>query len=253
MYTGPNWQAQNGNPCSSCFAPERKEGMILTHMRGVLCALALAVFPGFTKADVIFSDFGPGNTYSCCLDWGIGLHIPPFSTVSAMAFTPSSNFDLSQINLGITWVGNTNSVNVSLETDSAGLPGTTIESWTLTNLPPVGSTNLIETISPVSTIELRAWQQYWIAAAGVGDASAVWNWNIVGATGAYAQSDGGSFVLNQGTLGAFDVLGAPVPEPSSFWLLGTVVIGLALWWHRQAHSKPLRSRLWPRAANTKLP
>jgi hypothetical protein len=108
-----------------------------------LCISALAVFPGFSKADVIFSDFGPGNTYSCCSNWGIGLHIPPFHTVSAMAFMPSSNFDLSQIDLGITWVGNMNSVVVSLEADSAGLPGTTIESWMLSNLPPVGSTNMI--------------------------------------------------------------------------------------------------------------
>jgi len=185
-------------------------------------------------ADVIFSDFGPGNTYSCCLNWGIGLHIPPVHTTSAMAFKPLSTFDLSQIDLGITWVGNTNSVIVSLEKESSGLPGATIQSWTLSNLPPNGSTNAIETVSPVSTVELIAAQQYWIAVAGVGDASAVWNWNVVGATGPYAQSGGGSFVLNNGTLGAFGVLGTPVPEPSFVWLLGTMFFGLMFLWRRKA-------------------
>ena len=198
---------------------KRGKNMVCNQLRGVLCALTLAVFPGFAKADVIFSDFGAGNTYSCCLNWGIGLHIPPFNTISAMAFTPSSNFDLSQIDLGITWVGNTNSVIVSLENDSSGLPGSAIESWTVSNLPPTGSTNAIETVRPVSPVELMATQQYWIDVAGVGDASAAWNWNVVGAIGPYAQRGGGSFVLNDGTLGAFDVLGTPIPEPSFVWLL----------------------------------
>lgn len=62
----------------------------------------------------------------------------------------------------------------------------------------------------------------------MGDASAVWNWNVIGATGPYAQSSGGSFVLNQGPLGAFDVLGAPVPEPSSIWLLRRRAFGSSL-------------------------
>jgi len=206
-------------------------------LRCVLCAVTLAVLPSLSKADTIFSDFGLGNTYRCCLNWGIGLHIPPFHTVSAMAFTPSSDFDLSQIDLGITWVGNTNSVIVSLQNDSSGLPGATIESWTVSNLPPVGSTNAIETVIPVSTVELMATQQYWIAVAGVGDASAVWNWNVVGATGAYAQSDGGIFVLNHDTLGAFGVLGTPVPEPSSMWLLGAVFFGLVAFGRRNSNAR----------------
>lgn len=135
--------------------------MLPNQMRGALCLLSLAVLPGFSLADVIFSDFGPGNTYDCCLNWGIGLHFPSIYTVSAMAFTPSSNFDLTQIDLGITWVGNTNSVMISLESGSAGLPGTVIESWTVSGLPPStsGSTSVIETITPVSTVELMAAQQ----------------------------------------------------------------------------------------------
>lgn len=201
--------------------------MILSQVRLLSIAMLLAAASSFCKADVVFSDLGPGNTYNCCLNWGIG--IPPFDTISAMSFTPSSSFDLNQIDLGLTWLGNTNSVIVSLKSDSAGLPGATIESWTVSSLPSPGSDHALVTVAPVSPVGLVGGQQYWIAAApGASDTLAIWNWNVIGATGSYAQSLlGGAFIGNNGTLGAFDVLGTPVAEPSSIWVLCMLFFGLA--------------------------
>jgi|HubBroStandDraft_6_1064221.scaffolds.fasta_scaffold684700_1 hypothetical protein len=66
---------------------------IASRMRSArLCALALILTGIHAKADVVFSDFGPGNTYSCCFGWqASGASSPLGVTESAGSFTPLSN------------------------------------------------------------------------------------------------------------------------------------------------------------------
>jgi hypothetical protein len=101
-----------------------------------------------THAATIFSDLGSGGTYESNSFWSIfGSAVPsnppgPFS--SASAFTPSASYDLTEIDLGVTYFPGTNSVTVTLNSDSGSdSPGTVLESWTLDNRSAFGSTGSI--------------------------------------------------------------------------------------------------------------
>jgi PEP-CTERM motif-containing protein len=204
-------------------------------------AILLATFiSGNGKADVVYSNFGPGGTYDCCGAHGIGY----FLTIRGasdqqigMAFTPTSDFYLSQIDLPITWGGGSNDFIVTLQSDSSGLPGAVLESWELAaDLPPLGHANPgAETLLASSAVTLQADQQYWLVVAGGTDTtSGAWNFSSTDALGLEAiRLNGGSFTVDSATwfnpMSAFDVLGTPVgavPEPSSALLVGAVILGL---------------------------
>jgi hypothetical protein len=194
--------------------------------------LALAVFlPALSKADVIFSDFGPGNTYDCCNAVGIGFGV---IAIWAVPFSVSSANDLNQIDMALSWDSGSNSAIVTLNTDTGGLPGVVIESWTVSNLPAFGTTNnVIQTLNPVSTVTLSSGLYWIVVAQGASDTAVSWNINSLSILGpSFNSTFGGSFLPVGGVLPAFDVLGTPVPEPSSFWLLGAMFIGLLVLWSR---------------------
>ena len=112
--------------------------------------------PGLGNADVVYNNLGAGDTYNCCQGWAIGL--PDRTT--AFAFTPGAKYDLTQIDVGVGWEPEfpPNSMILNLRNDSSGNPGSLIESWTLTNLPPlVGPTNTLESMTP------SAWCSCWLA------------------------------------------------------------------------------------------
>jgi len=197
--------------------------------------LALAVFlPALSKADVIFSDFGSGHTYDCCSAAGIGFGE---NAIWAVPFSVSSANDLNQIDMALGWDSGSNSAIVTLNSDTGGLPGAVIESWTVSNLPAFATTNnVIQTLNPVSTVTLSGGLYWIVVAAGASDTAVSWNINSLSIFGpSFSSSFGGSFVPVGGIGLAFDVLGTPVsavPEPSSFWLLGTMFVGLLVLWRR---------------------
>jgi hypothetical protein len=152
---------------------------------------------------------------------------------SAMAFTPSGNFTLTQIDVALSFVIGTNSAMLSLNSDSGGLPDGVIESWTLTGLPVFGTTsNTVQTVIPVSSVSLISGTQYWLVASTIASNTwDAWNWNSIGSNGLVTANLGGGFhPPSTDTQGAFDVLGTPaVPEPTSIVLLATglgVVVAL---------------------------
>lgn len=213
-------------------------------LRRTLCAVAIAAcLPTLASADVVFSDLGPGNTYNCCLGWTV---VP--GTADAMGFTPSADYNFTQIDLGIGVIpGFDSGIFIYLRNDSGGLPGNTIlDSWALGPLPAFGTTdNALVTLDANAPLQLLAGQTYWISVqAAVPSANVGWNWNSTGLTGLAAQTDGnGNFQLRDGTpRGAFDVLGTTVPESSAGWLMAAGLIGLAIHALRRRRLAPIPAR-----------
>jgi hypothetical protein len=187
-------------------------------------------------AHVVFSTLGPGNSYGpgALGIYGSAASVVPFPQSWASAFIPSGDFMLNQIDVGITSSRGT-PIILSLDHASHGLPGGTIESWTLTNLSPVGS-GAVETVRPVSPLPLVSGAEYWLAVMpGASDTAANWGLsntvpiasppnavNYLGTNGAWAFD-----TTDQFPPAAFAVLGSVIPEPSTWamTLLGFAGLG----------------------------
>jgi hypothetical protein len=191
--------------------------------------LFMGMFIGTARAATIYNNFNSGNGYSTTTGWTVsGSTSTPGSFTAAMAFTPSGTFTLSQIDVAINLISGTNSASLTLNSDSGGAPGGVLETWSLSSLPAFGACCTVETVTPVGSIVLTSGTQYWIVASAIAsDTWAGWMLNTTSATG-FEWSNGTT--TGGQTLGAFDVLGDPVPEPSSVLLTAG---GLAWLWRRR--------------------
>ena len=79
----------------------------------------------------------------------------------AAPFTLPATQSLSNISLALAYVSGSNGVTVSLTNNSSGVPGTVIESWSVSNLPvttPEPLTTVVSKLNPT----LQAGQTYWV-------------------------------------------------------------------------------------------
>jgi hypothetical protein len=188
------------------------------------CAALMAAsgLPGSAaNAAVLYSNFGPGNSYACCIGSGVFGGIFG-SGVDAMPFTPTAAGDVGQIDLALnTFIGTSGGVTISLWTNNGGALGTQLGSWSAN---PPGSGLL--TIGGISGVHLDALTSYFLAATEAGDAIDIWYDNNTGAFGTIiiAGSPQNNF------LKAFDVLSANVttPVPAALPLFATGLGAMAL-------------------------
>jgi hypothetical protein len=210
--------------------------------RGASLCAALLFLAASAHANTIFNDFGSGYSSQLenyCVDGSVpapicATGIPKGASVAPAAlFTSPGNYDLTQIDLGLTFSEGTNSAVISLLTDVGGAPGALLDSWPISNQPI--STPPVTTISGISGITLLSGDSYFLQVSpGADDTRDGWSFNNTGATGTvYEPPDGGTDV----TLPAFDVLGTPVatPEPGTIAICAAALLGLMAFRRRSTH------------------
>jgi hypothetical protein len=130
-----------------------------------------------------------------------------------------------------------NQADVFLMSDSGGLPGSTIESWDLTNLPATCGPCPLTTITSPSNPVLVAGNQYWVVASGGQQTFDYWTFTLVNnsfdplATRAILNGADSGWLLDTSNhrQGALVVSGDAVPEPTSLALTILVLPALLLW------------------------
>jgi hypothetical protein len=134
----------------------------------------------------------------------------------AVPFVPSASYEVTFIDLPLFYEAGINSATVALQADASGVPGAVLGSWVVS---PTPFAHAEVTISASGTV--TAGQQYWISVLpNGGDTEMAWAYNNQGITGDFARIQNGTVSVFHGLpwLPAMDVLGDPVPEPSTFAL-----------------------------------
>ncbi len=188
--------------------------------------LALCV-SGHAWAGIVYSNLGSGGSvYDGVYGWyastvssgNPGLFQPAFS------FTPAATTYFTELDLPLQMIEGANAVTVELLSDSSGIPGAVLESWSVTGLPTYsGSCCALQTLSGDGTIPLFSGTPYYVAVLPNdinSDTWALWNLNDTGATGNTFENQGtGWFVYETGQpAAAFEVQGN-TPEPGTAALM----------------------------------
>jgi hypothetical protein len=165
----------------------------MKNVLGIRFVLALSVvlfamtFALPSQAAVVFTTIGAGicaGDATCIADNGINQNIDalpgdtfsPFnSEMVASQFTPSGNFQLSDVKVVLQYLvalGGTNSANIYLTADNAGQPGAILESWLNKTVENFQNTQLnANTFASVANPTLNSGTKYWFV-VGPGDANA---------------------------------------------------------------------------------
>ena len=221
-----------------------------------LVLLLTALVPAARAGSVLFSNFGPGNSYDTGDGnfVGNGLDGTGNNYASGDTFTPSATGPFTSLTIALSnyYGTNTDTLAVSLTADSgANSPGSVLAAFDIGpgSLGLFGLNNAPLVLTAIPGISLMAGTQYWVTVADIsgGTDTNVWNWNTTGDASANAIStDGGMtwFSPSGLTPGAYSVNGASVPEPSTLVLLSTGALGVVLGRRRMRRrtARPVASR-----------
>jgi hypothetical protein len=166
-------------------------------------------------ATVVYSNLGTGTSvYNSGTGWTeAGAEANDYPLAEAMSFTPSSNFLLLRIDVGVTYLQGTNGMKLILAEDAQGVPGKTIYSAHFGNLPAFGTCCTVETAKVPANrkITLESGKTYWLYPLPA-DTTSYLIWNLdttnLDGNGAVSESYGSSWTTaSLSPFGAFDVYG----------------------------------------------
>jgi hypothetical protein len=201
--------------------------MIVGLMTLVVCATAGAT-------DVLYSTLGPNGEY----DTGNGYFVDGsnyFNQVLALPFTPNKSENVADAVLAMgNYAGNNSAVNVFLESDNGGQPGSILASFSQQGtIPPFSSGGGLVTYGNCTgACGVNTSTQYWIVAQETDPATEqVWMWAYQDQTGTGAFNQLGSATgpwnVFDSTIDGFRVDGSSVPEPGTLVMLGSGVLAVA--------------------------
>src|SRR5579862_3463315 len=209
---------------------------LLRPLRSVLWACVPGAFllASSAYADEIFNDFGAGYSTGLaayCVD---GSSVAPGCSsglsggnplTPAALFVSPGDFNVTQIDVSLSYTEGDNSAVISLFTDDSDAPGTLLGSWAVSGQPD--NPLPVTTVSGISGVTLTSGASYFLEILP-GDTTTQdgWNYNGLGETGEVFDPPYGGLDL---TLPAFDVLGTPlasVPEPASLVFCGMALLAL---------------------------
>lgn len=204
----------------------------------IIVSCVLVSFGGaLANADtILFSNLvQPGNQYG---PDGVGIgHTPSFVNagdylIYAVPFTPSATARLTSFEAPLGVHTGPNQLQAFLFSDSAGAPGTIVESFTLSGLPSSGFPFPLLSIASGLDPLVVAGQKYWFGATGGADTFGEWSLNLFQGN----PNDGGAirevingvaqpWIVGSGLrTGALVVSGTIVPEPSHTALFACILL-----------------------------
>jgi hypothetical protein len=203
----------------------------------VLSAFAFLLSTISSHADsVAYNTFGPGlstdSVYGKLVDSGgsfLGTPFSPGSTVDLTSLTgswDSGKFTGPQ--------PPPRTITISLWTNPNGQPGTELESWQLSVTAMLENYTLSSSLHPLLLSGSTYWVLEFFTGGGAGDTIEWGRSSSAPAGGIWSGDSATSLSLGFPSfpIAALEVDGTPMPEPSSFMLLGSAVLGLGVWRRR---------------------
>lgn len=190
---------------------------------------ALALCAGTASADVLFNNFGQGDSYTV----GSGATISDGAPIGTdfdqgFGFTVSGgDFFLDSLEFAMGFVtGSTNGVTITVYDSSGGVPGNELESVVVSDFGSFGNANPLAVANFSGSTVLQDGMQYFFVASSFADSWLAWNNNDQGIMGTTVfRSNLGAWSVGSGTTVAARVNGTAVPAPGALALLG--LAGLA--------------------------
>jgi len=199
---------------------------------------ALAAPGSAWASQVLFSNFGPGQSYDQSLALSVGNDFAGDNLAQAGAFTPSSSAQIGAILIALSeGLGQSDPVTVAVAQDNNGLPGATLESFSIGggSLAAMGGGGIV-TLSSLLNPMLVAGTQYWVTVSTTLNNSIGWHHNdgsndSASNLEAYSLDGGINYFAPAGNArGAFEIdalLAQAAPEPGMLALLAGGALGMA--------------------------
>jgi len=157
----------------------------------------------------------PFGVYFCCYGFTIsGANSPIGQTFwSAVAFTPSGNFNVGKIKTSAAFVTGNNSVRVSLNADAGGVPGAELAGADVSGLGTFGDCCQVAGVNSRSGIPISQGTQYWVVVSTDNKSNNTWDAWAFNSTdmrlGLVAGYSGGVWSSGDNLVPGYAVLGVP--------------------------------------------
>jgi hypothetical protein len=143
--------------------------------------------PAGPKITSNFAKYTKGR-YNCCFGFQVSGGVSSHQWL-AVPFTPATNTTVKTISVALGYRSGTNKAVITLNSDSGGVPGTTLGTFAVSGLPNFGATGtccVITTVTSAGGIAVTGGHTYWVVVKTDSLSTTfvgVWNGNVINQTG----------------------------------------------------------------------